>query len=147
MAIRKPSALKALGPMWFRFTDPEDQGKYGDGWFKYDEAAWLRKRARELVEVETELGYPLTAVMNGFRQSTVLGDLAVTWLSVRAVDPARAGQFEEFNPITNLLEWTIEDPEPGPKDEEATSTTATPSGNTTSETTDLVVLETMPVVG
>lgn len=114
-----PIALRALDPYWLRFTDPEDQGKYGEAWLKYDEGAILRMRARDQIALETELGMPLVAVMNGGRQSSVLGDTAIAWLALHAVDPARAGDFDEFNPVTMLIEYTATDPEPGPKEPEA----------------------------
>lgn len=156
MRVSTPSALKALDPIWFRFTDPEDAGKYGDRWWKYDEATILRKRARDQIALETEMGMTLVAVMNGFRASSVLGDAAVAWLAIYQVDPARAGDFEDFNPITMMIEWTSTDPEPGPKDdapagspapEASPSPMAGGQQSTTSERPDTVVLPVMPIVG
>lgn len=153
--MREPNALRALPPVWFRFTDEEDQGKYGNRWFKYDEGAILRKRARDQVALETDLGMPLVSVMNGFRDSTTLGDLAVAWLGVHETDPARAGDFDDFNPVTGLIQWSGDDPEPGPKDEEPEPTpppedngypTAGSSGNMTSAMTATVALPVMPTV-
>ena len=151
----KPTALRALPKIWFRFTDEEDQGKYGDGWFCYDESAVLRQRARVQIALETALGMPLVSVMNGFRQDTILGDTAAAWLAVRAVDPARAGDFDEFNPITTLIEWTGDDPAPvgkgeappesSPVSEQLPLLTAGRSPNTTSEKTDTVILQTSPI--
>lgn len=156
MRVSTPSALKALDPIWFRFTDPEDAGKYGDRWWKYDEASILRMRARDQITLETELGMTLVAVMNGFRTSSVLGDAAVAWLAIHQVDPARAGDFDDFNPITMMIQWTSTDPEPGPKGdvpvgtpEQPESTSAMPGGqqSTTSETPATVALPVMPVAG
>ena len=149
-----PNALRALGPCWFRFTDPEDVGKYGDGWFRYAESEVLRLRAQDLIALETDLGMPIVAVMNGFRDSTVLGDTAVAWMGVRATDPARAGDFDAFNPITMLIEWSHAEPTPGPKDEEPESTlvqvgppltTPSDSESTISAPTDTVVLPNLPI--
>jgi hypothetical protein len=114
-----PMALRALPAFWFRFLNEEDQGKYGGDWLKYDEGAILRMRARDQIALETDLGMTLIAMMNGFRQDSILGDTAAAWLGVRAVDPARAGDFDEFNPITTLIEWSKENPDAVPKDEPA----------------------------
>lgn len=151
-----PNALRAIGPVWFRFTDPEDQGKYGDGWYRYSEEKILRLHARDLIELETALGIPIVSLMNGFRASTVLGDTAAAWIGVRDTDPARAGDFDEFNPITMMIEWSKAEPEPGPKDEvpgympvqeELPLPTPEPSQSTNSGKTDTVALQTLPIVG
>jgi hypothetical protein len=150
----KPNALKALPPAWFRFTDPEDQALYGDRWFVFKEADMLRLRARELIALETDLGMPIVAVMNGFRESTALGDTAAAWMGVRAADLTLAGEFDQFNCVTNMIEWTATPPEPDPKDEPAQdlpvpeawpSTMTVPSANTTSVPTDTVALQTLPI--
>lgn len=149
-----PNALKALPPVWFRFTDENDKGKYGDGWFKYDESSILLKSARELISLETDLGMPIVAVMNGFRESTVLGDTAIAWLGVRDRDPAMAGDFDQFDPITMMIEWVKENPEPEGKSEPPASTpapvvsdspTPTDSDSETSVQTATVILPIMPI--
>ena len=149
-----PNALKALDPFWLQFTDPEDVGKYGGGWFKYDAGAILRMRAREQVDLEADMGMTLVSLMNSFRESTVLGDLAVSWLAVRAEDPARAGDFDEFNPITSMISWSGEDPESAPKGDAPADTHPVPDttsalpahpSDTTSAPMDTVALPTMPV--
>jgi hypothetical protein len=148
-----PMALRALPPFWFRFLNEEDQGKYGGDWLKYDEGAILRMRARDQIALETDLGMTLIAMMNGFRQDSILGDTAAAWLGVRAVDPARAGDFDEFNPITTLIEWSKENPDVVPKDEpanmpapeESSSPMAYGSSSTTSAPTATVALDIMPV--
>lgn len=106
------NALRALDPLEFRFTDPLDVERYGSGWYVYDESYWLRKRARDLIELEGELGTSLTAVMNGMRSSTTLGDTAAAWLSIKKVNPQLAGEFDDFNPITNLIEWRAQEKAP-----------------------------------
>lgn len=151
-----PNALRALGPVWFRFTDPADMAKYGDRWYEYHESKVLRQNARTLIALETDLGMPLVAVMNGFRASTVLGDTAAAWMGVRAVDQERAGDFDQFAPITMMIEWSRTAPEPGPKDEAPASMpepvesylpTDGSSESTNSGTTDTVVLSSMPIAG
>lgn len=151
--MRATSASKALDPFWLRFTDEGDVVKYGGQWYLYDESALLLAKAREQMAVEAEMGVPLVAVMNGFRQSTVLGDLAVAWLAVRAVDPAKAGDFDEFSPMVFTIQWTGDDPTPAPKDEAVPETVELPdlalpmdtnSFDTTLAPKDTVVLPIMP---
>lgn len=101
----KPNALRAMDPLEFRFTDPEDAKKYGTGWWLYDEARYLRMRARDLIALEGEMNLSMVAVMNGMRASSTLGDTAAAWLAIQSVNPGLAGQFDDFNPITNLIEW------------------------------------------
>lgn len=157
----KPNALKALDPMQFRFTDPDDVHRYGDGWFTYDEASFLRMRARDLIELEGEIGTPMVAVMNGMRASTTLGDTAAAWLGVRAKIPTLAGDFDDFNPITNLIEWrdAAEGKEEAPEVTEPDSApvpvsqplpdpdrpTVGPYGVTNSVPMDTVALPSLPV--
>jgi hypothetical protein len=151
--MRPPNALRALAPVWFRFTDSDDAGKYGDRWYCYDEGALMRKRGRALLELENDLGMPLPAAMNGFRESSTLGELAVSWLGVHEIDPARAGEFDEYNPIVNMIQWTADDPEPVGKDEKPEPTperpasgspTTSDSPSMTSAPTDTVALPVMP---
>ena len=151
--MARPNAARALSALEFRFTDPDDAGKYGDGWYVYDEGTWLRMRARDLIELERELGMTMVSIMNMFRDGTVLGDLSAAWLGVRATDPARAGEFDEFNPVTMAIEWrTAEGKDPAGEapatPAEPDSGSSTPSGpqSTTSGTTGSVALPTLPVV-
>lgn len=148
------NAIRALDPIWLRFTDPEDVEKYGDRWFKYDEGAILRLRADKLIALETDLGMPLVSLMNGFRGNSALGDTAAAWLAVRSVNFSLAGDFDTFTPVTMAIEWTGSDPEPAPKEEspepmpppvDSSSQTSASSPNTTSETTDTVVLQSLPL--
>lgn len=92
-----------IGPMEVRFTEPADVEKYGADWYTYDELAIVTRPARELVALEMELGVPLASVLDGFRASTVLGDLAAAWLAYRAA--GNALPFAEFNPAIMLAEW------------------------------------------
>lgn len=97
--------IDALAPVEFRFTEPEDTKVYGDRWYRYAEEDLIRTPARELIELEAELGMPIVDVMNGMRLRTVLGELSVAWLGVRAVDPQLAGPFDDFNPMALSLTW------------------------------------------
>lgn len=96
---------EAMDPVEFRFTYSEDIELYGDGWYLYSEVDLIRLPARELIELEGQLGMPLPDVMNGMRLSTVLGDTAASWLGVRAARADLAGPFDEFNPRTMLITW------------------------------------------
>jgi hypothetical protein len=153
-------ASEAMAPLEFRFTDPDDVEKYGDRWYWYSEADLIRRPARELVALEAELGMPIAQVMNGMRMSSVLGDMATTWISVRDTDPALAGKFSDYNPLTMLVEWRAavdegkaegttetEDPPKSPDSPDSGSPTPGPSRPETSGQTDIVTLSTLPVVG
>jgi len=140
------SLAKALDPMDLRFTEKVDQEKYGKRWFTYDEAALLRLPGRELLVIEEQIGMPLPSVLNGFRRNSVLGDLGVAWIAVRAHDPKLAGDFDEFTPITMAIEWRktpgkLEDE----SEEEADYPDTGSSESMTSERMDTVVLQTLPI--
>ncbi len=96
---------RALAPLQFRFVHDKDVQKYGPDWFRYSEADFIRRPARELIELEGELGMPIVDVMNGVRAGSALGDTAGAWLGVRETDPDLAGPFDEFNPVTMMIEW------------------------------------------
>jgi hypothetical protein len=98
-------ARDALGPLEFQFQDEADQAKYGDRWFRYAETDLIRLPARKLIELEARMGMRLVDVMNGMRESTVLGDTAAAWIGVRLVDPELAGPFDEFDPISLMIKW------------------------------------------
>lgn len=151
-----PNALRALPTTWFRFRNEADRDKYGDRWFKYDESSVLLRSARELISLETDLGMPLVAVMNGFRESTVLGDTAVAWIAMRDVDPAIAGEFDKFDPVSMMIEWVQENPEPEGKSDPPANTPEpvdsdsqmdTDSDTGTSVQTATVILPVMPISG
>jgi hypothetical protein len=160
--MSKPNALRAMDPLEFRFTDPQDVATYGDGWYVYDEAAFLRLRARDLIEIEGTLGMSLVAVMNGMRASTTLGDTAAAWLALRAAGKTKvAGDFDDFNPVTNLIEWReaegkaeapeATEPEPVPEQQDMQPPQdpdfpmAGHYPSTTSDPTDTVVLQNLPI--
>lgn len=92
--------------MRFKFTEPADVQAYGDGWWIYDEAAIVRRPARELVRLETEIGMVLSAIMNGMRDDSVMGTLAGTWIAIRLADPDIAGPFDAYSPIVMLTDWS-----------------------------------------
>lgn len=95
----------------FRFTEPEDVARFGDGWRDYDEGRIVRLPARRLIELEQVLGVTLVAVLDGVRGDTVLGDLAGTWLALHVDDPAAAGEYADYTPVVPLIDWRTP---PGP---------------------------------
>lgn len=149
------NAIRALPSVWLRFTDVDDQKKYGEGWYEYDESWILIRPARDLIRLETELGMPLVSVMNGFRDSTALGDTAAAWIAIRDRDPIVAGPFDQFNPIIMQVEWSKTDPTPvgkaraerdtSPKLAASDSPTAASYTDTTPAPTDTVALQNMPL--
>jgi len=160
--MSKANALRALDPLEFRFTDPEDVAAYGGDWYLYDEAMFLRLRARDLIAIEGMLGTSLVAVMNGMRASTTLGDTAATWLGLRAAGKTvTAGDFDDFNPVTNLIEWReaegkaeapeVTEPEPVPESvdmqplQDPDFPMAGRYPSTTSDQTDTVILQNLPI--
>jgi hypothetical protein len=131
--MRNPAAIK---PMDVRFLAPEDIEKYGDEWFTYDELAIMTMPARELIDLEREMDMPLVGVMNGFRESSVLGDTGAAWIAMRLA--GRTTPWEKFDPAILLAEWRVS---PGKAPEPASGS----SDSNTPEVTDMVVLPTMPV--
>lgn len=140
-------ASEALGPVMFRFTDEQDVKLYGSRWYRHDESELIRMRARDLIELEAQLGIPVVDVMNGCRMHTTLGDLAASWLGVRAYDPELAGPFEKFNPLTLAISWqNPDDVDPAEVDEGKAEGPETDSASPmTSAPADTVALPTLPI--
>jgi hypothetical protein len=145
---------RLLAPLRFRFTEPEDVERYGPGWFVYDEHKIVRKPARDLVSLEAELGMPLIAAMNGFRQDSALGNLAGCWIAVREVDPERAGPFDDFSPMIMLIAYESvpaeEAEDAGKAEDPEADTPAAPDSNGSapaSVTPPMIVLQTLPQAG
>jgi hypothetical protein len=142
----------------FRFTEPVDVELYGGGWYRYSEGDLIRKPARELVELEGQLGMPIVDVMNGARMRTLLGNLAAAWIGVRAAEPDLAGDFDDFSPLIMLVDWRPAEgkaeagtePEPAepamPEPPATGSPDQSPSRPASSAPTDSVALPTSPVV-
>jgi hypothetical protein len=146
-------ASRAMGPVEFRFTDPEDVEKYGADWYRTGEEDLIRMRARDLIELETDLGMSIIDAMNGMRMRTTIGELVFAWLGVRAKDEELAGDFDDFNPLTLLITWRPAVDEGKAPEAEATpqppaDTTPAPEDRShleVSEPTDTVVLQTSPI--
>jgi hypothetical protein len=140
---------EALPAIEMRFTDPADVEKYGEDWYVYDESDLILRSARELMLIEHGLGMGLFDVMNGVRARSVLGDTAAAWIAVREVSPKKAGAFNDFNPLTMLIEWrsAVQGKAEAAKAKEEV-TQAPPDSAPTAETsdpTDLVTLPTLPL--
>lgn len=101
-----------MKPYRFRFTEPDDVKQFGEDWFVYDEARIVRLPARQLARYEAQLGTPIVAVVDGFRDDTVLGRLAATWLALHMHDPDLAGPYDAYSPVVLLMRF-----EPVPDDE------------------------------
>ncbi|HEY9418157.1 MAG TPA: hypothetical protein VIQ30_25640 [Pseudonocardia sp.] len=94
--------MKLLPPIRFRFAE-DDQAEYGDGWTVYDESALLRVPARELVEIERQIGMGVLTMMRRARQNFTDANLAAMWVSRRLAGDERA--FAEFQPLVMLANW------------------------------------------
>lgn len=141
-------------PMEFQFTDPEDVKIYGDRWYPYDEATLVRRPARELIELEADLGIPLVDVMNGLRVSAAMGVLGAAWIGVRGVDEKLAGEFDDFNPLALTITWRPRVAVEGKDDSTTEPVTPPPPADgsppvasipETSVPTDIVALQTSPI--
>lgn len=95
----------------FRFGTDEDRAAYGDGWLAYDEAALIRRPARDLMRFEGEIGAPLVDVLNGVRSDSVFGDTCAAWLALRLAGGDVA--FADFSPTIMLTEWRLMEDEQG----------------------------------
>ncbi|MEU4589993.1 hypothetical protein [Micromonospora aurantiaca (nom. illeg.)] len=90
-------------PLRFRFH-PDDHAEYGDAWTTYDEAALVRLPARELADIEREIGMSVRSMIGRSRQGFANADLAQTWVARRLADPD-VRPFAEWNPMVLLVDW------------------------------------------
>lgn len=148
------SSWSTWPPMEFQFTDPDDVAVYGDRWYSYSEPDLIRLRARDLLELEANLGIPIPDVMNGMRVSATIGTLAATWIGVRNFDEKLAGEFDDFNPFTLTITWrpAVDEGKDASVTEGATpqppdgGSPLEPSDLEISAQTDTVTLSTSPIV-
>ena len=148
--MTKSIPVKALDPLECRFTDPQDVAKYGERWYTYDESTIVRMKAKELIKLESEIGYPLVSALNGYRRATVFGETFAAWYAVRLYDAELAGDFEEFEPFSLGIIWRIpeEKEEKGKDGSVATQELSLASlPHTNSVKTDTVALPVLPVAG
>lgn len=117
--------MKLMPPMRFRFLDEGDRERYGDGWWVHDEAALVRVPARQLIDVERQIGMSLRDMFNRTRLDYTDGTLAAMWLARRlgGVDEL----FDDFEPLVMLAEW---EPVPAADDVDPPAPTSTPSPET-----------------
>lgn len=152
--MEKNPSWSAWPPMEFQFTDPSDVAVYGDRWYSYSEPDLIRRRGRDLIELEAEIGIPLPDVMNGLRVSAAMGVLGAAWIGVRDFDEKLAGDFDDFNPLTMTITWRPA--AVGEGKAESVTEVATPlrpddgsppasSVRETSDPTDIVALSTLPI--
>lgn len=138
----RSNADKALDALEFRFTHADDVAAYGDRWYRYAEREIILLPARRLMDIEQMIRMPIVDVMNGIRASTILGDLAGTWLGLHLADPTLAPDFGQYEPHTMWIKWRKAD---DPKDQPVDGQDRAPSTPETSVSPDTVVLPTMPV--
>ena len=115
--------MKLLPPLRFRFH-PDDQAEYGDGWTVYDEAALLRIPARDLVEIERQIGMAVLSMMNRARANFTDGNQAAMWVARRLAGDERP--FAEFQPLVLLAEWEKVPEESGDADPPASTSSPSP---------------------
>ncbi|HEY9416723.1 MAG TPA: hypothetical protein VIQ30_18365 [Pseudonocardia sp.] len=94
--------MRLIPPLRFRFAE-DDRAEYGDGWTVYDESALLRIPARELVEIERQIGMGVLTMMQRARQNFTDGNQAAMWVARRLAGDERT--FAEFQPLVLLTEW------------------------------------------
>jgi len=94
--------MKLLPPLRFRFAE-DDRETYGDGWTVYDESAIARLPARELIEIERQIGMSVATMIVRARANMTDANLAAMWLSCRLAGSDRP--FAGFEPLVLLTEW------------------------------------------
>lgn len=99
------NASDALPDLEFRFTHPDDVGKYGDGWISYSERQIMLMPVRQLIQVEDTIDMSIVDMMNGSRNATSAGTLAATWLGLLLEDPAVAGEYASYEVHVHHIDW------------------------------------------
>lgn len=114
--------MRLLPPMRFRFLDDEDKAKYGEDWFVYDESALVRVPARELVEIERQIGMSVRDMLTRGRYQFADAELAGMWVARRlgGVDEP----FDKFEPLVLLVDW---EPVPATDDVDPPAQPSSPS--------------------
>lgn len=98
----------ALPAMRFRFAE-DDQERYGDQWWTFDEAALTRLRAAELIDYDERLrqglGLNVVTALASYHRGETRGALAVMWMARRlaGVDEDLDG----FDPLVLLAETQL----------------------------------------
>lgn len=116
--------MRLLPPIRFQFC-ADDRAEYGDGWTVYDESTLLRIPARELVDIERQIGMPVLVMMQRARQNYTDANQAAMWVARRAAGDQRP--FAEFQPLVLLADWEPV-PDAGDVDPPAPNSSPSPSG-------------------
>ena len=121
--------MRVQAPWRIRLTQTDDIALYGDRWWVYDEAAILRLSFAELLAIEAEIPVKLKVAIDDCRESGVMGEMVALWVAMRmAADPTwPAPPFAEFTPMIFTCDWerVPEEPDPGPLDEDPSSSEST----------------------
>ena len=96
--------MRLLPPVRFRYC-AEDQAKYGDGWYVYDEAALTRIPARELVEIERTIGMSIATMLQRARGNFTDANLAATWVARRLSGVKE--DYATYEPLVLLIDWEL----------------------------------------
>lgn len=94
--------MKLLPPMRFRLHE-DDHARYGSDWCVYDEAALVRVPARELIEIERQIGMGVRDMFHGVRANLTAANLASMWVARRLAGIAEP--FDGFEPLVLLADW------------------------------------------
>ncbi|MGW9196051.1 hypothetical protein [Micromonospora chersina] len=113
--------MRLLPPIRFRLAE-DDHAEYGDQWTVYDESALLRIPARELIDIERQIGMGVLTMMQRARQNFTDGNLAAMWVSRRLDGDVRP--FVEFQPLVMLADW---EPVPDAGDADPLAQTSSPA--------------------
>lgn len=90
-------------PMRWKFTAADDVAEYGDRWWTFDGQALLRRKARELMQIEETIGMPIADLLEKLDERTTLGMLGALWLSMHSAGHPVA--WAEFDPTVYLTVW------------------------------------------
>lgn len=99
----------------FTFTHPDDVDAYGAGPHLYDEHVIAGMSARDLADLEDQIGEPVVSVLNGLRDSRPLSDLLATWWALHQA--GLSVDLDKYNPHTMMIEWEPAPAEPGKGDD------------------------------
>lgn len=94
--------MRLLPPVRFRLAE-DDHEQYGSDWYVHDESAVMRIPARDLIEIERQVGMTLLTMLNRSRQDFADGNLGAMWVARRLAGVDET--FDEFTPLVMLAEW------------------------------------------
>ena len=94
--------MRLLPPVRFRVCD-DDREKYGADWYVYDESALLRIPARDLIDIERQIGMSVLTMLKRARANYTDANLATMWVARRLSGVNEP--FAEFQPLVLLADW------------------------------------------